>query len=346
MNIAFSIGDPIVDDVVDLRRIGSLPIESKSDSSWGGINVKPSNLIRLYGDVSNTYGLSKSIPVNKFTKVRLSLYEKEAVGGVGFCLYELYSSALSNDTNFYCIVLRGGRFVKLSSFTKTLQTTKDVNNDLVGNPTNLALKKMTRQSTIFGPGDAGNAVDGSIKSNFDYDAWELNSVTHTLKELNPWWEVDLGMPYRIQNVRIYKRVDKYEGNLSEFRILLYDSLGKEVWKKDLENTSNEGFFIVDFDGSTGQKIRIVLLGDSERVLCLSEVQVFGFTYTFDLPIGKLLNFPEMAINRIAFMQELSTSSRITGFSEKSESTHLKDFFIYNDKNQEVAVSTLIENTDA
>ena len=100
-------------------------------------------------------------------------------------------------------MLRGGSITNLSSFALEPRINEDTENDLYGEPINLALNMRAHQSSTFGPGDAGSAIDGNAKANFDYDAWELNSVTHSQMELNP---LVLDTPRRIQEVQIYRRV--------------------------------------------------------------------------------------------------------------------------------------------
>ena len=310
---------------------------------WGGINIHPTNVIRLYGDASNTYSLSKSITVSKFTKVQLTLHQEESVRGVGFCFYEFYSGGISGATDFYCVVLRGGSITNLSSFALEPRVNKDTENDLFGEPINLALNMRSRQSSTFGPGGAGSAIDGNTKANFDYDAWELNSVTHSQKEINPWWEVVLDKSHRIREVQVYRRIEDYEGDLTRLSITLFDSKDIEVERKELDIALAGDSFVVKFDGSPGTTLRVMLLGDYERILCLAEVKVFGFSYNFNLRIGKLFNFPEMSINRVAFVQELEENGLtqpFIDFSEVRESTSIRDFYITDDESQEVAVSFL------
>ena len=344
MKIRFSTGDdPSFEDFADVNRIGTLllPNQNNMYKPWGGINIHPTNVIRLYGDVSNTYSFSKSIAINKFTKVQLTLYQEESVKGVGFCFYEFYSGGISDAPDFYCVVLRGGSITNLSSFVLAPRMSEDTEKDLYGEPINIALNMRAQQSSTFGPGDAASAIDGNTKANFDYDAWERNSVTHSQREVNPWWEVILDKPHRIREVHIYKRVEDYEGDLSSLSIALFDTHDIEVERKELNIAPTGDSLVISFDGSLGYRLRIMLLGDFERILCLAEVKVFGFSYNFNLRIGKLLNFPKMSINRVAFVQELGKAGLTHPFldlSEVRESTSIRDFYITDDGSQEVAVS--------
>ncbi len=334
--------DPRIEGVVDIRRIGSLSTRNSAYNLWGGVNVDSTHVIHLYGDVANTYSLTKSISMNKFTRIQFTLYENESVQGVGICLYEFHSALISSESDVYCLSLRGGQLMNLSIPVEIPKIKGESTNELLGESINLALRRRTKQSSTFGPGNASSAVDGNTKPNFDYDVWELNSVSHTQKETKPWWEVDLAISHRIRKVLIYKCDGGYDGDLSDLRITLYDSFGNEVARRDIDDYSPKDFLVCNFDGSSGQKIHIMLLGDQERSLCLAEVKVLGYGYTFDVQVGKLFNFPELSINRVALIQEVGDNdvsrSAMDNLVEGSMSTSLKDFFITNDRYQEVAVS--------
>ncbi|XP_070537457.1 uncharacterized protein [Ptychodera flava] len=67
---------------------------------------------------------------------------------------------------------------------------------------NLASDKIASQSSIYAYGSAIKAIDGD-KTN-DYSG---RSCTHTQKEYQPWWKVDLGGEYEIHKVIITNRAD-------------------------------------------------------------------------------------------------------------------------------------------
>ena len=69
---------------------------------------------------------------------------------------------------------------------------------------NVALNKNAYQSTTYGGGTPGRAVDGIANSN-----WGGGSCTHTKldSEVSPWWYVDLGDDYVISDVWILNRGD-------------------------------------------------------------------------------------------------------------------------------------------
>lgn len=67
---------------------------------------------------------------------------------------------------------------------------------------NLARGKPTKQSTTAYGGNSGRAVDGNRAAIYR-DA----SCTHTEKQTNPWWRVDLGSSMSIGLVKVTNRAD-------------------------------------------------------------------------------------------------------------------------------------------
>ena len=151
------------------------------------------------------------------------------------------------------------------------------------------------------PGDARFAVDGNIDPTLNIDAWQFNTVTLTEKQLNPWWEVDLGEERVIRRIVIYKRTDSYDDDLSDFTVTVHDASGSPTATETFDGVANTTVTF-GFDNVIGQKVKIVLNGSSMRVLCLAEVQVFGSIFDFDIPVGEMFNLPEMSVNRLAFIQ--------------------------------------------
>ena len=78
---------------------------------------------------------------------------------------------------------------------------------------NLAFGKQTNQSSVEFGGVSSRAVDGI--SNTDYYA---NSCTHTDKELNPWWRVDLGQVEQVSEIYIVNQEDELFNRQNNFEI--------------------------------------------------------------------------------------------------------------------------------
>ena len=65
---------------------------------------------------------------------------------------------------------------------------------------NVALGKPTTQSSTFPSAFPSLAVDGNTSPNFG-----VGSCTATNNEMQPWWQVDLGMEYNIFAVDLVNR---------------------------------------------------------------------------------------------------------------------------------------------
>ncbi|KAK9402824.1 hypothetical protein NXF25_007651 [Crotalus adamanteus] len=87
---------------------------------------------------------------------------------------------------------------------------------------NLAWGKLAQQSSIHQHdivGSADKAVDGNCNGD-----WYNKSCTHTKKEKNPWWYVDLGESHKISVVIVKNRVDCCGERLYRAEVHLGDSL--------------------------------------------------------------------------------------------------------------------------
>ena len=82
-------------------------------------------------------------------------------------------------------------------------------------PSNIALGRDARQSSTYGNGVAGLAVDGNTTGTSPWSA----DLQHTTNEFQPWWEVDLGANSQIDSVILYNRTDGFQFRLSDFYVL-------------------------------------------------------------------------------------------------------------------------------
>jgi len=139
----------------------------------------------------------------------------------------------------------------------------------------LSLGKPARQSSTGHGGTAQLAVDGNTDGNYG-----SGSTTHTNHEKNPWWEVDLGAAYKLENVLVYNRTDARPERLDNFQVLVsvepfpnspvtangHTIKGWTVQKAQNINRINLG-------KTHGRYVRIQLLG--QNYLSLAEVIVNG-----------------------------------------------------------------------
>lgn len=70
------------------------------------------------------------------------------------------------------------------------------------NPTNLALGRNARQSSVYNNLDAMRAVDG------DSDGHKERFCAHTQMDPQAWWEVDLGVEATIMTIKVWNRSDE------------------------------------------------------------------------------------------------------------------------------------------
>ena len=93
--------------------------------------------------------------------------------------------------------------------------------------------KVSQISTGFN-GPAKLAIDG----NTDGDYAKM-SVTHTNKEDNPWLEIDLGSPRKVNQIKIYNRTDGGTAHrIKEFQIVALDEKRKPNWVQRVKKTPN------------------------------------------------------------------------------------------------------------
>jgi hypothetical protein len=101
---------------------------------------------------------------------------------------------------------------------------------------------------------------------------------HTEREVNPWWEVDLGTTYRLEGFAIYNRLDQRE-RFTDFDVLA--SLDGQSWKAAFARRDQHLFGGADGDPFRGRfdspvearYVRVQLVGFN--YLHLDQVEIFG-----------------------------------------------------------------------
>lgn len=267
----------------------------------GGAIINPENVLNLHGIARVSFEMKEVYLVTKNTKIKFTvtnLIPLTSKINVGLCVYEQHVESFK------------GAFVTcVGLFQQPLQVNaNDVlvnfkHESLKGNLQNFALGKKTSQSSTEKQSISDLAVDGRIgDQTLSIDAVNLNTVTETELESQPWWQVDFGGVVSIRNLVIFKRMDGY--SLTDFKVTIYDSQDNVVQEQLMSGKSGDAkkIEIILPEKVEGQKLRITLTEKSR--LCLAEVQVFGFKYDFDLPIGEIFEFSEkMKVNRIGFLQD-------------------------------------------
>ncbi|UXX79804.1 discoidin domain-containing protein [Reichenbachiella carrageenanivorans] len=132
---------------------------------------------------------------------------------------------------------------------------------------NLALNGTASQSSTDYGGVASRAIDGTTDG-----AWSEGSVTHTVNEVEPWWEVDLGSEHIIGDIVIYNRTDvPYNNRLSNFTVTVMDGNRNATFSQSFTSYPDPSI-IVDGGNAVGQIIQVKL--DDTNPLSLAEVEVY------------------------------------------------------------------------
>lgn len=148
---------------------------------------------------------------------------------------------------------------------------------------NLALGKSTRQSSTHNFGVSSRANDGVTEGH-----WAEGSVTHTHGEPRPFWEVDLGKKFLIDEVALYNRTDCCSDRLNNFDIWVSNRPKDQTTRRLKPFAEEPKNFLPERNKSytgkqVGRYVRVQL--KDANALSLAEVKVFG-TEIGDLSEGE------------------------------------------------------------
>ncbi|MEO8352050.1 MAG: DUF1553 domain-containing protein, partial [Chthoniobacteraceae bacterium] len=143
----------------------------------------------------------------------------------------------STVTNFAARIVPRGRPNALEGrFVRITQKCDDAwlmlaEVEVFSGSSNIAPKgKSTASSSDFG-GNPERANDGQTNGNF----FAGQSVFHSNKEKNPWWEVDLGTAQPISHLVLWPRTDAHLGMLKNLRVELLNGGRDVVWETDIDD---------------------------------------------------------------------------------------------------------------
>lgn len=270
----------------------------------GGAIINPEDVLNLHGTARVSFEMKETYLVTKNTKIKFTvtnLIPLTSKINVGICVYEQHDVSFK-EAYVTCV----GLFQQPLEVNANDVVVNLEHESLKGNLQNFALGKKTSQSSTRKQSISDLAVDGRIgDQTLSIDAVNLNTVTETELESQPWWQVDFGGVVSIRNLVIFKRMDGY--SLTDFKVTIYDSQDNVVQEQLMSDKSGDAkkIEIILPEKVEGQKLRItqITLNGKSR-LSLAEVQVFGFKYDFDLPIGEIFDFSEkVKVNRIGFLQD-------------------------------------------
>nr|XP_014349314.1 PREDICTED: uncharacterized protein LOC106705150 [Latimeria chalumnae] len=133
--------------------------------------------------------------------------------------------------------------------------------ELLSDPslTNMALTGTATQSSTYEKiGSPDRAIDGNSNSNY-----RKHPCTHTKRDRNPWWRVDLKDSRTVVTVVLTTRSDCCTSRIKGIQVRVGDSL------------ENEGRSNFHCNGATGRYVT-VFLPNTRNFLSLCEVEVFGY----------------------------------------------------------------------
>ena len=134
---------------------------------------------------------------------------------------------------------------------------------------NLALRKPAKQSSNFNSAAvAKKAVDGNNDGR-----WRSGSVTHTKRDYQAFWEVDLIFESEISSIIIFNRIDCCRDRLTHFYIKFYDYTHSLVKTLFHGSTAQNVYKFGLVPSIVARYVRVQI--KSRNYLSLAEVQVYG-----------------------------------------------------------------------
>lgn len=186
--------------------------------------------------------------------------------------YQEVAGLNNNPEQSFSENLGSGRYVMVRLESKNYLSLAEVQvfGTLTNASENIALNKKTSQSSNWRRrGRSSKAVDGNTNGN-----WSSKTVTHTKKDTNSWWRVDLGDTYNVEKINVYNRTDCCNQRLSTGEIFLgnVNSTNPDHFLK-IGTLGQEESFSFETINIEGQYVMIRLTGTN--FLSLAEVEVYG-----------------------------------------------------------------------
>ncbi|MEO8126631.1 MAG: discoidin domain-containing protein, partial [Bryobacteraceae bacterium] len=145
---------------------------------------------------------------------------------------------------------------------------------------NVALSKPALQSSTFGSNTvAGNAVDGNTDGNYNN-----GSITHTLYDWKPWWQVDLGATATVSSIEVWNRTDCCGDRLNDYWVFVSNTpflasdtpetlnIRPGTWNNHQMSQPNPSA-IIQAGGAQGRYVRVQL--SNWGYLHMAEIKVVG-----------------------------------------------------------------------
>ena len=149
---------------------------------------------------------------------------------------------------------------------------------------NVALNKNTSQSSTLNAGgitgNSSKAVDGNTSGVYFTNPTSASSVSATNNQFQPWWQVDLGSTFTIEEIKVYNRTDGSDKTENAY-VLVSNT---PFTSNDLQTARNQAIFEQYISGLVGSPSTINLEAEGRYVrvqmegngyLVLGEVEVQG-----------------------------------------------------------------------
>ena len=143
---------------------------------------------------------------------------------------------------------------------------------------NIALDGIATQSSTYGNGNAALAIDGNTQGS---SAWSAD-LQHTNAESQPWWQIDLGGEYAIEELKIFNRSDGFQARLNNYHVLVSKNAFENRSLDDLllDNTVTSQIFSIEASiqenisiNTDARYVRIQL--SNSGILHMAEVEIIG-----------------------------------------------------------------------
>lgn len=208
-------------------------LKPESTTSQGGAQLSVQDdhaIVVANGQKTDVYTLTIPLTADKLSGLRLEALPHASLPNKGpgnsstgnFIVSRVLASIAPPQSSSI-----EGRFVRISlpGKEKILSLAEA---QIFSGSENVAAKGSASQSSTAFDGEAKRAIDGNTNGNY----FEANSVTHTAPSDDPWWEVDLQSPQRIERIVLWNRTDGgTETRLADFRIAILNQDKQVVWEQ-------------------------------------------------------------------------------------------------------------------
>lgn len=145
----------------------------------------------------------------------------------------------------------------------------------------ISIGKQASQSSLWDPMPNSNPGYYSVKKINDGIKSPANFM-HTLSEVNPWVQIDLGSSMNVSSIKIYNRMScpKCVGRLNKFRVYVTETPlapGYPIGHVYENNAviPDGGIIHIALNGVKGRYVRLVCNNNPPTYLHLAEIEVFG-----------------------------------------------------------------------